>query len=103
MTEITADSTIYDLLKAKPEATEALFKFGMGCVGCAIARGETIRQAAEAHGIPLPELLKALGIKEEQSHSFSHLSGIRNRIFLSLFFECIPAVDRCNRGIFACL
>jgi len=36
----------------------------MGCVGCAIARGETIREAAEAHGIPLPELLSALGIKE---------------------------------------
>lgn len=64
MSEITADSTIYDLLKAKPEATEALFKFGMGCVGCAIARGETIREAAEAHGIPLSELLPALGIKE---------------------------------------
>ncbi len=62
--EITADSTIYELLKAKPESTEALFKFGMGCVGCAIARGETIREAAEAHGIPLQELLDALGIKE---------------------------------------
>jgi len=36
----------------------------MGCVGCAIARGETIREAAEAHGIPLSELLKALNIKE---------------------------------------
>lgn len=64
MVEITADSTIYDLLKAKPEATEALFKFGMGCVGCAIAHGETIREAAEAHGIPLTELLSALGINE---------------------------------------
>lgn len=64
MAEITADSTIYELLKAKPDATEALFKFGMGCVGCAIARGETIREAAQAHGIPLPELLKALDIKE---------------------------------------
>ena len=64
MVEITADSTIYDLLKAKPESSEVLFKFGMGCVGCAIARGETIREAAEAHGIPLPELLSALGLKE---------------------------------------
>ncbi len=64
MAEITADSTIYELLQAKPDATEALFKFGMGCVGCAIARGETIREAAQAHGIPLPELLSALGIKE---------------------------------------
>lgn len=64
MAEITADSTIYELLQAKPEATEALFRFGMGCVGCAIARGETIREAAQAHGIPLAELVAALGIKE---------------------------------------
>ena len=64
MVELTADSTIYDLLQVKPQATDALFKFGMGCVGCAIARGETIREAAEAHGIPLPELLKALDMKE---------------------------------------
>ncbi|MCE5297683.1 MAG: DUF1858 domain-containing protein [Methanoregulaceae archaeon] len=62
--EITADSTIYDLLKAKPESAEVLFKFGMGCVGCAIARGETIREAAMVHGIPLEELMAALGIKE---------------------------------------
>ena len=61
---ITADSTIFDLLKEKPDSSEVLFKFGMGCVGCAIARGETIREAAEAHGIPLQELLAALGIKE---------------------------------------
>jgi len=60
--ELTADSTIYDLLKAKPESAEVLFKFGMGCVGCAIARGETVREAAEAHGVPVEELLKALGI-----------------------------------------
>ena len=59
---ITADSTIYDLLKEKPEAAEVLFKFGMGCVGCAIARGETIREAAMVHGIPLEELTTALGI-----------------------------------------
>lgn len=61
--EITADSTIYDLLKEKPESAEVLFKFGMGCVGCAIARGETIREAAMVHGIPLEELTSALGIK----------------------------------------
>ncbi|MFA5294998.1 MAG: DUF1858 domain-containing protein [Methanoregulaceae archaeon] len=60
--EITADSTIFELLQAKPESTEVLFKFGMGCVGCAIARGETIREAAMAHGIPLEELTSALGI-----------------------------------------
>ena len=62
MAELTADSTIYDLLQAKPESTEALFKFGMGCVGCAIARGETIKEVAEGTWYPSSRLLKALGI-----------------------------------------
>lgn len=62
---VTADSTIMDLLHEKPESADVLFKFGMGCLGCAIARGETIREAAMAHGIPLKELLSALGIPDK--------------------------------------
>jgi hybrid cluster-associated redox disulfide protein len=61
---ITADSTILELLQAKPESAEVLMRFGMGCLGCAIGRGESIRQAAAAHGIPLDELVAALGIQE---------------------------------------
>ena len=62
---VTADSTIMDLIHEKPESAQVLFKFGMGCLGCAVARGETIREAAMAHGIPLEELLDALGIPEK--------------------------------------
>lgn len=61
---LTADSTIYDLLQEKPESTAILFKFGMGCVGCSIAKGESIKEAAIAHGIPLDELVAALGISQ---------------------------------------
>ncbi|WP_440949499.1 DUF1858 domain-containing protein [Methanosphaerula subterraneus] len=61
---LTADSTIYDLLQEKPESTAILFKFGMGCVGCSIAKGESIKEAAAAHGIPLDELVSALGIAQ---------------------------------------
>jgi len=62
---VTADSTIMEVLQAKPDAATVLFRFGMGCLGCAVARGETIREAAQAHGIPLEELLTALGIPEK--------------------------------------
>jgi len=62
---VTADSTIMDLLREKPDSAEVLFRFGMGCLGCAVARGESIREAAMAHGIPLQELLDALGIPEK--------------------------------------
>jgi len=61
---VTADSTIADVLKEKPEAADILFRFGMGCIGCALANGESLRQAALAHGIPLDELLDALGMEE---------------------------------------
>lgn len=61
---LTADSLLSELLQENPKAAEILMRFGMGCVGCALASGETIRQAAEGHGIPLPELLEALGIEE---------------------------------------
>jgi hybrid cluster-associated redox disulfide protein len=60
--ELTADSTIMDVIREKPGAADILFRFGMGCLGCALASGETIREAAAAHGIPLNELLDALGI-----------------------------------------
>jgi hybrid cluster-associated redox disulfide protein len=62
---VTADSTIMELLRERPNSAEVLFKFGMGCLGCAVARGESIREAAMAHGIPLQELLDALGIPEK--------------------------------------
>ena len=60
---LTGDSTIYELLQEKPEAAQVLFKFGMGCVGCAIAKGETIKEAAAAHGVPVGEMLSALDIE----------------------------------------
>ena len=62
---VTADSTIMEVLQEKPDAANVLFRFGMGCLGCAVARGETVREAAQAHGIPLEELLKALDIPEK--------------------------------------
>ncbi|NYT05664.1 MAG: DUF1858 domain-containing protein [Methanomicrobiales archaeon] len=62
---LTADSTIMEVIREKPDAADIFFKFGMGCLGCAMAKGETIREAAMVHGIPLAELLSQLGIAEE--------------------------------------
>jgi hydrid cluster protein-associated redox disulfide domain len=58
---LSLDSTIADLLREKPEAAGILQSFGMGCLGCAIANNETIREAAMVHGIPIDELAKKLG------------------------------------------
>ncbi|HJJ46883.1 MAG TPA: DUF1858 domain-containing protein [Methanocorpusculum sp.] len=57
---LSLDSTIADLLREKPECAAILQSLGMGCLGCAIANNETIREAAMVHGIPLEELAKKL-------------------------------------------
>ena len=61
---LSQNSTILEVLQENPTAGEIFARFGMGCVGCAIGRGETVAQAAQAHGIPLSDLLSALGIEE---------------------------------------
>lgn len=58
--KIAAEMTIAEVLRLKPEAGAILMGRGMHCLGCVIAQGETIVQAAEVHGIPLEELLAEL-------------------------------------------
>lgn len=64
MTEkITSDMLIGDILRAHPEAGNILMRFGMHCLGCSIASGESLAQAAEAHGIEIGKLIEALNGK----------------------------------------
>ena len=62
--EINENMSIAEVLKAKPEAAKILMSYGMHCVGCAIASGETIAQAAGVHGIDLKKLVDELNKKE---------------------------------------
>jgi len=59
-TEIKPEMTIAEILKLRPEAGAILMAKGMHCLGCVIAQGETLAQAAEVHGIPVEELLSEL-------------------------------------------
>jgi len=58
--KITADMLIGYILRQKPEAGNILMRFGMHCLGCSIASGESLAQAAEAHGIEIDKLIEAL-------------------------------------------
>ena len=55
--EITKDKIIGELLDVKPEAAEILLSMGMHCLGCPSARGETIAQACEVHGVDVDEII----------------------------------------------
>lgn len=53
----TIDTTIGELLQQWPEARVVLAKRGMACVGCAMARFETVTDAARAYGFDAARLI----------------------------------------------
>lgn len=57
---ITKDMTIGRVVREFPNAVNALFGFGMGCIGCPSAQAETLEEAAAVHGIDINKLLAAL-------------------------------------------
>jgi hybrid cluster-associated redox disulfide protein len=58
--KLTKDMTIAEALRVKPQIAPILMSKGMHCLGCVIAQGETIEQAADVHGMDVEELLKEL-------------------------------------------
>lgn len=57
---ITGDSVISDIIRVYPQTVPVFRSFGMGCLGCPSSAGEPVTQAAEIHGLNLPELIAAL-------------------------------------------
>lgn len=58
--KITADTLIEQAVAINPNAAEILMKYGMHCLGCALAHGETVGEASEAHGADLESMIKEL-------------------------------------------
>lgn len=58
--KFTKDMTIGEVIRMDMSKAEVLMGFGMGCVGCPSAQGETLEEAAMVHGIDVNELLEAL-------------------------------------------
>ncbi|MCQ2517814.1 MAG: DUF1858 domain-containing protein [Lachnospiraceae bacterium] len=57
---INENTKIGELLEAYPDMAGLLTEMGMHCIGCPSARGETLVQAAEVHGIDPDDLLEDL-------------------------------------------
>ena len=58
--KITENTIITDALEINPNAAAILMRYGMHCLGCAIAHGETVGEAAAVHGADLEQMLNEL-------------------------------------------
>lgn len=57
MKEVTKNTLIGDVLDYDRETSKYFLAMGMHCLGCPSARGETIAQACDVHGVDADELI----------------------------------------------
>jgi hybrid cluster-associated redox disulfide protein len=61
MAKVTKDMLISDILDVDADTiAPLLFEAGMGCLGCAMASGETLEQACEVHGVNADALMEKI-------------------------------------------
>ena len=59
-TQITKNMSIAETLNIDRGTAPIFMQFGMYCLGCPAAMGESIEDAAAVHGIDVDALIKAL-------------------------------------------
>lgn len=74
-TGLTIHITMAELIARWPAAGPALARRGMACVGCSMARFETVQEAAAAYGVDPDELLRDVATGNESSRPSIHLRG----------------------------
>ena len=60
MAQVTKDMTIAQVLQKNRGTASVFMRYGMHCLGCPIATGESLEEASAVHGIDVDELVKAL-------------------------------------------
>ena len=60
MFEVTKDTIIFDIMQNVPETMPLFQEIGMHCMGCALATGESVEQACNAHGVDVDAFLAKL-------------------------------------------
>ena len=63
---ITKEMSITDIVFDHPEVMPVFAKYGMGCVGCMVARYEDLDQGATVHGIDVDLLVADLNAAVEE-------------------------------------
>lgn len=64
--KITKEMTIGEVIRKYPKSVFVFMDYGLHCVGCPMAQGETIEGAIKLHQIDLKKLLKDLNKAAKQ-------------------------------------
>ncbi len=57
---VTKDTVIGDILDADRETAVYFLEMGMHCLGCPAARGESLGEACQVHGVSADEMVEKI-------------------------------------------
>ncbi len=49
--KVTKDMNILEAVRKYPEISQVFHRYGLGCIGCMVAAGETLGEGISAHGL----------------------------------------------------
>jgi hybrid cluster-associated redox disulfide protein len=58
--KVNENMLLNDILDMEPDPTNVFLSHGLPCLGCPGARSESLKEAAEGHGIDLKKLMEDL-------------------------------------------
>jgi hybrid cluster-associated redox disulfide protein len=66
--KVTENMLLTEILDMEPDPTEVFLRHGLNCLGCPGASSESLKEAADGHGIDLVKLMNDLNafIEKEQ-------------------------------------
>ncbi|MCF2611550.1 MULTISPECIES: DUF1858 domain-containing protein [Fusobacterium] len=68
---VTRDSNILEVARQYPVVGMVFRKYGLGCIGCMVAAGETLGEGIESHGlnadIVIDEINRLIAEEENQA------------------------------------
>ena len=60
MFEVTKETVISEIMMNAPDCVPLFQEIGMHCMGCALATGENVEEACDAHGVDVDAFLNKL-------------------------------------------
>ena len=57
MAKVTKEMNILEIVEKCPQSVEVFRKYGLGCLGCAVARFENLEAGARVHGFDADEMI----------------------------------------------
>ena len=68
MFEVTRETVISEIMMNAPDCVPLFQDIGMHCMGCALATGENVEEACNAHGVEVEPFLNRLNAFIAQQH-----------------------------------